>query len=237
MLERIKYLILLLLAGATIAGVAVLLWRQPEATTITIIPPQPTAISSATLPPSATPTPGPYTVYITGAVATPEIVITLDYGSRVIHAVEAAGGPLDNANLEQVNLAQILEDGDQIQVPTRKPDDSAPTAVIQQITSTPGVYIIYVTGEVQQPQVIVTLAAGSRVQDAIEAAGGTTNNADLDRVNFTQILNDGDLVYVPPLIGEEIELPTPNHAPVVHINTATMAELDTLPGVENLWHR
>jgi competence protein ComEA len=158
-------------------------------------------------------------------------VITLDYGSRVLHAVEAAGGPLDNANLERVNLAQILEDGDQINVPTRTADDIAPTAIIQQITSTPGVNVIYVTGEVQNPESVVTLAAGSRVQDAIQAAGGTTDNADLERVNLTQILNDGDLVYVPPLIGDEIQTPTPNHAPLVHINSATLQELDTLPGV------
>jgi competence protein ComEA len=111
-LERFKYLILLILAGATISGVVMLLWRQPEPTTITVIPPQPTAVPSITPLPSVTPTPGPYTVYITGAVASPEIVITLDYGSRVLHAVEAVGGPLDNANLERVNLAQILEDGD-----------------------------------------------------------------------------------------------------------------------------
>jgi competence protein ComEA len=231
MLERFKYLILLLLAGVTIAGVAVLLWRQPEPTSIKIIPPQPTAIPSVTPLPSLTPTPGPYTVYITGAVATPEIVITLDYGSRVIDALYAAGGPLNNANLERVNLAQILEDGDHIQVPTRESDDPAPTAVIQQVTATPGMYVVYVTGEVQQPQAVVTLAAGSRVQDAIEAAGGTTENADLDQVNLTQILNDGDLVYVPPIIGDAIQTPTPNHAPIVHINTATLAELDTLPGV------
>jgi competence protein ComEA len=149
----------------------------------------------------------------------------------VLHAVEAAGGPLDNANLERVNLAQILEDGDQINVPTRAADDIAPTAIIQQITSTPGVNVIYVTGEVQNPESVVTLAAGSRVQDAILAAGGTTDNADLERVNLTQILNDGDLVYVPPLIGDEIQTPTPNHAPLVHINSATLEELDTLPGV------
>jgi competence protein ComEA len=93
------------------------------------------------------------------------------------------------------------------------------------------VNVIYVTGEVQNPESVVTLAAGSRVQDAIQAAGGTTDNADLERVNLTQILNDGDLVYVPPLIGDGIQTPTPNHAPLVHINSATLEELDTLPGV------
>jgi competence protein ComEA len=72
---------------------------------------------------------------------------------------------------------------------------------------------------------------GSRVQDAIEAAGGVTTNAELSGVNLTQILNDGDMVYVPPLDRGVDTTPTPNHPALVHINSATAEELETLPGI------
>ncbi len=232
LLERLKYPIFLLIAAALLAGVATLLWRRPEPAKITVLPPEPTAIPSPTLVPSATPTPGPYAVYITGAVASPEIVVTLPYGSRVLDALIAAGGPLDSADLERINLAQRLEDGDQVQVPTRKADASAkPAVTMASITATPGMIEVYVTGEITTPQALVSLPSGSRVRDAINAAGGAAGDADLSRVNLSQILNDGDLVYVPPLAGESIQTPTPNHPPVVHINSATVEELDMLPGI------
>ena len=232
LLERFKYPIFLLIAVALIAGAAVLLWRRPEPATLTILPPEPTPIPSPTLIPSATPTPGPYAVYVTGAVASPESVVMLPYRSRVIDALEAVGGPLDNADLERVNLAQILEDGDQIHVPTQEPgaDENAAVTFLV-VTATPGMVTIYVTGEVIRPQSVLSLPAGSRVEDAIQAAGGTTENADLSGVNPSQILNDGDMVYVPSRTGENIQTPTPNHPPLVHINAATTAELETLPGI------
>jgi competence protein ComEA len=170
-------------------------------------------------------------VYVTGAVANPESVVTLPYRSRVLDALEAAGGPLASADLERVNLAQLLEDGDQVQVPTRQPGTEDTRAAVQVVTPTPGMIEVYVTGEVVSPQALRLLPSGSRVEDAVNAAGGATGNADLSRVNLGQILNDGDLIYVPPLVGESILTPTPNHAPLIHINSATQEELDTLPGI------
>jgi comEA protein len=232
LLERFKYPIFLLIAVVLLGGIAVLLWRRPEPATITVLPPEPTPIPPPTLVPSATPTPGPYVVYVTGAVTNPESVVTLPYRSRVLDALEAVGGPLDNADLERVNLAQILEDGDQVHVPTRRAGMDGQSAVtVQIVTPTPGMYSVYVTGEVVSPQALVSLPPGSRVQDAVDAAGGATGNADLSRVNLSQVLNDGDLVYVPPLVGESVLTPTPNRPPLVHINSATQQELEALPGI------
>ena len=232
-LERFKYPIFLLIGLAILIGSALILWRKPAPVTIEVLPPEPTAI------PSATPTPGPYLIYLTGAVASPETMVTVDYDSRVFHALDAAGGVAENADLARVNLAQKLEDGDQIHVPTRVSTDvetaanSNDTPTPLMITATPGMVLVYVVGEVLQPETMVTLPMLSRVEDAIKAVGGPTENADMSRVNLSQILNDGDQIYVPPLEGqgEEIQLPTPNHAPLVHINHATLEELDTLPGV------
>ena len=62
------------------------------------------------------PTPGPILVYVSGAVAEPG-TYRLDYGSRVEDAVAAAGGALESANLDAVNLARELDDGDQVHIP------------------------------------------------------------------------------------------------------------------------
>lgn len=233
LLERFKYVIFLVVGVASAVGVAMLVFRRPEPVTIAVLPPEPTAIPSPTPIPSATPTPGPYAIYITGAVAHPETVATLDYGSRVLHALQAAGGPLENADLERVNLAQIVQDGDHIQVPTRPPGDdrSGATPVLRIITATPGTLTVYVTGEVARPESLVTLPVGSRVEDALAAAGGATGRADLARVNLSQRLFDGDLIYVPPLGDAAIQTPTPNRPPLVAVNSATAAELETLPGI------
>ncbi|NDJ76106.1 MAG: hypothetical protein GYB65_07590 [Chloroflexi bacterium] len=233
-LERIKYVVFLIIAAALIAGVAVLLWRQPEPATISVIPPEPTPVPSATSLPAPTPTPGPVTVYVYGAVATPEVVVTLPYGSRVIDLVQAVGGPAENADLEQINLAQVLEDEDPVEVPARSGDRQAtPAPQVRVVTPTPGEILVYVIGEVARPVNMVSLPPGSRVGEAVEAAGGYTDSADQNRVNPTQILRDGDLVYVPPQEGkgEEIEIPTPNRPSLVNVNTASLEELDALPGI------
>jgi len=100
-------------------------------------------------------------------------------------------------------------------------------------TSTPSPITVYVTGAVNQPETTITLPAGSRVQEALDQVGGVTENADLERVNLAQILRDGDQVHVPDLNEtEEFTLPTPSGGiAIVYINSATIEELMTLPGV------
>jgi competence protein ComEA len=97
-------------------------------------------------------------------------------------------------------------------------------------TSTPAPITIYVTGAVGKPESLLTLPAGSRTQDAIEAAGGLTDAADLERINLAGILRDGDQVHV-PAVGQEAILATPGGGGVVNVNMATVDELATLPGL------
>ncbi len=52
----------------------------------------------------------------------------------------------------------------------------------------------------------------------------------MEKVNLADFLHDGDQVNV-PVKGQTVELATPSGGVVVHINTATAEELDTLPGV------
>ncbi|WP_457950239.1 ComEA family DNA-binding protein [Pseudarthrobacter sp. alpha12b] len=73
------------------------------------------------------PTPGGLVVvHVAGAVATPG-VIRLQQGSRVDDAIAAAGGPAPEADVNRLNLALVLEDGQKIYVPRRgEPASSTP---------------------------------------------------------------------------------------------------------------
>lgn len=100
---------------------------------------------------------------------------------------------------------------------------------------------VYVTGEVNKPGV-KELKEGSRIEDAINLAGGITDVADISKINLAYTLEDGQKLYVPN-INDEIEeyLSTENedgiienqgnNAGKVNINKATVEELTKLPGV------
>ena len=92
-----------------------------------------------------------------------------------------------------------------------------------------GTVDVHVAGAVHAPAVY-ELVAGARVMDAIDAAGGATDQADLDAINLARRLVDGEQVRV-PLVGQAA---TGGSAPAdgrININTADAAALDTLPGV------
>lgn len=103
----------------------------------------------------------------------------------------------------------------------------------------PDTTIIHVAGAVQQPG-IVELDTGARVVDAIEGAGGPTDDAQLDALNLAAIVNDGEYILVPDQ-HNETPAPTPPGtsgsvasgpgASTVNLNTADTTELETLPGV------
>lgn len=86
-----------------------------------------------------------------------------------------------------------------------------------------GQVMVHVTGDVVQPGV-VTLPAGSRVIDAIKMAGGLLPNISDPGINLAAIVEDGQLL----VIGGPGEISTDNR---INLNSATLAELDTLPGV------
>lgn len=95
--------------------------------------------------------------------------------------------------------------------------------------------VVHVTGQVVNPG-IVKVKDGSRVIDAIEAAGGATSDAKLDLINLAYVLEDGIKIYVPSNKDEEefqIQTNTSNtNKPLrVNINTATVNELEKLPGI------
>ncbi len=108
-------------------------------------------------------------------------------------------------------------------------------------TRTPVVWLVHVAGAVATPGVY-PLPPGSRVQDAIAAAGGLLPDADAAALNLAARLDDGVRVWVPrkgaaeppsgPTASGSI-VTTPTVAPSfqVDINQADVTELDMLPGI------
>lgn len=78
---------------------------------------RPTASATSSPPSNEDENAARITVYVTGAVTNPQI-IELSSGQRVADAISAAGGPKADAALEYLNLARLVEDGEQIHVPT-----------------------------------------------------------------------------------------------------------------------
>ncbi len=63
---------------------------------------------------------------------------------------------------------------------------------------TPSEIVVYISGAVNQPGVY-TLSPDSRVEQAVEAAGGLTSEADFSRANLAALLTDGQQVYIPKM--------------------------------------
>jgi competence protein ComEA len=108
-------------------------------------------------------------------------------------------------------------------------------------SSSPGPLVIAVAGKVRHPGV-VSLRPGSRVIDAVKAAGGALPGADLALLNLARKVVDGELVAVgvpgaaagAPPVGAGAAggaTPGPAQSGPIDLNTATAADLDTLPGV------
>lgn len=97
------------------------------------------------------------------------------------------------------------------------------------------VVVLHVLGAVSQPG-IVELPLGARVVDAIAAAGGPSDDADLGGVNLARVVVDGEQLRVPrigeaPASAGAAAVPGASADGRVNLNTADAAALETLPGV------
>jgi competence protein ComEA len=103
------------------------------------------------------------------------------------------------------------------------------------VTTTPALLIVHVAGWVKAPGVY-ELPDGSRVIDALDAAGGARRDADLSALNLAALLTDGQQVLVgqlaaaAPASGAVAEATAPATS-LVNINMASAEDLETLPGI------
>ncbi|AXI81284.1 ComEA family DNA-binding protein [Peterkaempfera bronchialis] len=93
--------------------------------------------------------------------------------------------------------------------------------------------VVDVSGKVRHPG-LRTLPRGSRVADALRAAGGPVRGADTTGLNLARVLTDGEQI----LVGAPGGAPGPAAQPTggapagpISLNTATVDQLDALPGV------
>lgn len=95
---------------------------------------------------------------------------------------------------------------------------------------------VHITGAINNPGVII-LEEGARIVDALKAAGGETEEADVNRLNLAYVLEDGEKLYIPSKNEEEQEYITQGKDNMsegqskININSAQIEELITLPGV------
>lgn len=145
-------------------------------------------------------------------------------------AMKALGAALAVVLVATFVLRGSVGSGDDLHVVE---GDLVPPAATE-ATSTARV-VVHVVGAVRTPGLYV-LPEGSRVSDAVEAAGGMLGNAADEAVNLARVLNDGEQVRIPTTDEASATIgaagsTAPGAPQKVNINTATAADLEMLPGI------
>ena len=165
-----------------------------------------------------------------------------------------------NSKKGMIDLNSLIEGENQIEtnsenliLETREENNSISVNTIStQSETNEETIVVHITGEIKKEGVIY-LEKGSRIIDAIKKAGGATKQADLSQVNLAYELQDGQKIYIPNKNEEITEYivdgkmsdtgsnknsekssieGNSNYENVkININTATLAELDNLPGI------
>jgi competence protein ComEA len=111
-----------------------------------------------------------------------------------------------------------------------------PTGTVAAASSAAKAVVVDVVGAVRRPG-LYRLTEGARIADALDRAGGATPRAQLELVNLAAPIADGEQIVVPkrgaavPTAAGGSGTASGTPAGPVHLNTATLEQLDALPGV------
>lgn len=173
------------------------------------------------------------------AVGAVVVLALLGLGAAVVSSLLTPGGAMSVVGgSESAGMGGAVEGG--------ASGTSSASVEDAPVAPTSTAVVVHVLGSVARPG-IVEVRAGDRVIDAIAAAGGATDVADVSRINLARALVDGEQLYV-PAVGEELPAGPAGSAPgsglasggaaghpasggLVNLNTADAAALETLPGV------
>lgn len=163
----------------------------------------------------------------------------------IIIVILSLGGFLyyffNNENNEYIELSYEFEN-------TEKQENL--NEQINEIEEIKNKIIVHILGEVNN-QGVISLDEGSRIIDAINIAGGTTEQADLSKINLAYILEDAQRIYIPNINEKEIKEEyvisgsgnekiilqgsgnnqNKKENKIININTANIEELKTLSGI------
>lgn len=151
--------------------------------------------------------------------------------ARIADAARASPGELGLAAL----LGALVVGGAAfVYAQTSAPLPPPPIEHVAATEPAPAPLLVHVSGMVASPGVY-ELRDGSRVKDAIDAAGGAVEGGDLDALNLAALLSDGLKIYVPKKgeapsgssEGSGVEDPSGK----VNLNSATKSQLEELPGI------
>lgn len=161
------------------------------------------------------------------------IVVGIIVTIGIIYFICNGIGKSENIDLdEEILVSNNLTEENNIEIQTSKEE----------------IVVIHITGAVKVPG-IVKLKEGSRIEDAIQEAGGLTEDADISKVNLAYVLDDGIKIRIPSSLEEDItdedilvedsgeniiqetNTSSTNLSGSININKATETELETLPGI------
>jgi competence protein ComEA len=164
------------------------------------------------------------------------LVWTLGYG----WGRSSANSPLHTAGVHTQGSVEVID----LSQPSPATAPIEPSAQTEPLSTAE--VVVHVSGAVKQAGVY-RLAPDSRVADAIEQAGGASENADLDALNLAEPIQDGQKIHVPrkgevspPTVASVAPSRTPRSAPQaaaaatqfpINLNTATAEQLEAIPGI------